>query len=64
MKAFLSLLTFTSLFVAAIPQKELHWNWETIDTSDIAFPQSFEFCAATAEYQISGSDCYYEGDSG
>lgn len=43
--------------------KELRWDWNRIDTDkQTHFPKDFKFGAASAEYQVSGSECYYTGD--
>ncbi len=39
-------------------EKELRWDWRTIDVSSATFPANFQFCAATSEYQISGNSCF------
>ncbi len=51
----------TSLFIPLTRKKELRWGWNTIDTQAISFPPQFQFCVATAEYQITGTTCSYKG---
>ena len=58
---FLIFLVWCFTTQAELAQKELHWDWNTIDVESISFPSNFEFCAATAEYQLSGSECFYTG---
>ncbi len=56
LKRFLTVPTILLLVaVAPIAAKELRWNWDQIDTKQVAFPHSFIWGTATAEYQISGA---------
>ena len=47
------LLCITQTIIAA-PLSRLHWDWSTINTQDLAFPQDFIWGFSSSAYQIEG----------
>ena len=42
--------------VLSLRHPEPIWDWDTIDTSDIAFPENFLWGSATAAHQVDGGN--------
>lgn len=62
------LLCMAPALVAEKPISSLHWDWSTINTEDIAFPQDFEFGFSSSHHQIEGhateNDSWYQWEQG
>lgn len=63
----LLLLCAAQISIAA-PLSHLHWDWDAIDTQDIAFPKDFVWGFSSSHHQIEGnateSDSWYQWEQG
>lgn len=52
---FYSLIIISSANLAAEPEKQLYWDWKSIDTAQVSFPPQFMWGAAISDFQNSGA---------